>query len=98
MYCGWIIRAGCFELVGAERFITSLLIGETQSSDAALVNLPVTHLLFRNEAQALEATLAHGRLLVDALMREPAHRLPGRRACTADTVLDRRSTKPQSDA
>ena len=27
------------------------------------MNLPVTHLLFRNEVQGLEATLFHGRLL-----------------------------------
>jgi hypothetical protein len=74
VYCGWFIKAGCFELVGTDCFITSLLIRETQSSKDALIDLPITHLFFRNEAQGLEATLAQGRFLVDALMGEPTHR------------------------
>ena len=73
-YRGLIIKAGCFELVGAARYITSLLISRAGSADAALIELPVTHLLFANEAEALDATRAHGRLLVDTLVCEFMHR------------------------
>ena len=51
-YRGLILKAACFEVVGTQRFITSLLICEAGSSDQALVDLPVTHLLFRDETEA----------------------------------------------
>jgi hypothetical protein len=70
-YRGLTIRAACFEVVGTERFITSLLISDKESSQAAIINLPVTHLLFRDEEQALESALSHGRLLIDGWIREP---------------------------
>jgi hypothetical protein len=70
-YRGLILKAACFEVVGTKRFITSLLICEARSSDQALVDFPVTHLLFRDETEAIESTLAHGRLVIDVLIREP---------------------------
>ena len=70
-YRGLILKAACFEVVGTKRFITSLLICEAGSSDQALVDIPVTHLLFRDETEAIESTLAHGRLVIDVLIREP---------------------------
>ena len=70
-YRGLILKAACFEVVGTKRFITSLLICEAGSSDQALVDIPVTHLLFRDETKAIESTLAHGRLVIDVLIREP---------------------------
>jgi hypothetical protein len=48
-----------------------LLISDKESSQAAIINLPVTHLLFRDEEQALESALSHGRLLIDGWIREP---------------------------
>ena len=73
-YCGLIIKAGCFEVGDAARYITSLLISRAGSADAALIELPVTHLLFASEVEALNATLAHGRLLVDTLICERIQR------------------------
>jgi hypothetical protein len=75
-YRGLTVRVGCFELVGHGRFITSLLICKT-SLRAVLVDLPVTHLLFRDEASAFESTIAYGRLLVDMLLSGPTQRPPG---------------------
>jgi hypothetical protein len=70
-YRGLILKAACFEVVGMKRFITSLLICEARSSDQALVDFPVPHLLFREETEAIESTLAHGRLVIDVLMQKP---------------------------
>jgi hypothetical protein len=84
-YRGLILKAACFQVVGTQRFITSLLICEAGSSDQALVDLPVTHLLFRDETEAIESTLGHGRLLVDALSKPRAARArrPDRRPLRA---------------
>jgi hypothetical protein len=78
-YRGLMVRVGCFEVVGHGRFITSLLICKTPLG-ALLVDLPVTHLLFRDEASAFESTIAYGRLLVDMLMSRPMERSQGSRS------------------
>jgi hypothetical protein len=78
-YRGLILKAACFQVVGTQRFITSLLICEAGSSDQALVDLPVTHLLFRDETEAIESTLAHGRLLIDVLSRGKGKKFSSRR-------------------
>ena len=70
-YRGLILKAACFEVVGTNRFIASLLICEAGSSDQAFFDFPVTHLLFRDETEAIESTLAHRRLVIDVLIREP---------------------------
>ena len=79
VYRGLTIRVGCFELVGRDCFITSLLICRT-SSQAVLVDLPVTHLVFRDGTRALESTIVHGRLLVDMLVSEATAQLPASRS------------------
>jgi hypothetical protein len=70
-YRGLTIRAACFEVVGTQRFIASLLICGKEPSQAAIINLPVTHLDFGDEEQALEFALSHGRLLIDGWITEP---------------------------
>jgi hypothetical protein len=70
LYRGFIIRAGCFEVVGADRMVTSLFICPACSQEAALVDLSTTDLTFDDELEALEATLAQGRALVDGRLAQ----------------------------
>jgi hypothetical protein len=69
-YRGMIIKADSFELVGIRRFISSLVILESNDPNKKLVDIPVTHNVFDDQERALEETIAHGRLLVDGLACE----------------------------
>ena len=64
---GFTIKAAAFELVGERRFISSLVIFRNAEPDQKLLDLPVTHHLFKSAEDALESTLAHGRDIIDSL-------------------------------
>jgi hypothetical protein len=64
------IKAAAFEIAGTGRFIASLLISRTGSTEGRLIDLPVTHGLFESAEEALESTVEHGRFIV-------ANALPG---------------------
>ena len=72
VYRGFTIEVAAFELAGTGRFTSSLKIAAPGNAQTSLVDLPLTHHLFASAAEAISATVTHGRTLVDSLAIDKA--------------------------
>jgi len=64
---GFTIRAAAFEVARTGRFIASLEISRTGSTERNLIDLPLTDGLFDSAEDALDDAIAHARRVIDCV-------------------------------
>jgi len=64
---GFSIRATAFEVGSTGRFMASLEIDRTGSTQGNLIDLPVTDGLFDSAEEALADAIAHARRVIDCV-------------------------------